>query len=324
MCVRVILTHYFRVDFPRQRPKWMGGLELDGLSETAKLAFEYMGRYWHKADEDDLNRAEEKRDRCVANGVRLLIVWALADRPNWDEQLKACQLAADKAGLDITLTMPPEEIRAKIARAVPQYVRDRLSAIGHDPIAYDQRGKILSLCRLTGKVVPHTVDSLVHIRGCRFCRSHPSRQEERSRIGRRNAEAGWARQRAEQTKRRHDKITDEVVAFVRQHYFQSDAVMREEVVKRFGIDVSQSGLQYARSGKTHKHLDAQYPPVRKSASPYTKDHAAVKLAQKLRDEGLSLGKISEVLFGEGHKTLKGTAFSATQVQSFMRFSDANA
>jgi GDP-mannose 4,6 dehydratase len=100
-------------------------------------------------------------------------------------------------------------------------------------------------------------------------------------------------------------------------------VMRDEVAKRFGINASQSGLQYARSGRSHQHLDVQYPPIRKSASPYTKDHPAVRLARNLRDQGLSLGKISQALFREDHKTFKGTAFSAAQVQSFIRLSAAN-
>jgi len=94
--------------------------------------------------------------------------------------------------------------------------------------------------------------------------------------------------------------------------------MSEEVLKHFAAKVSASGLQHARSGKTHKNLDAQYPPVRKSASPYTKDQPAVKLAKSLRSQGLSLGKISQTLFRKGFRTLKGTAFSAAQVQSFVR------
>jgi hypothetical protein len=184
-------------------------------------------------------------------------------------------------------------------------------------------GGIQSLCRLSGKVVTQEVSSLSSIRGCRYCQSHPSRQEERRLNARRGALAMWT---AHRTKRRyeHVKITDEIVAYIRQHDFQNPDVMSDAVAKRFGVNVGPSGLQYARSGKSHKHLDAQYPPVRKSASPYTKDHAAVRLARKLRDQGLSLGKISQVLFHEGHKTLKGTAFAAAQVRMFMRFFEANA
>ena len=129
----------------------------------------------------------------------------------------------------------------------------------------------------------------------------------------------WAAHR-EGNKYPHVKITDEIVAYIRTHDFVSADVMAEEVAKRFAVKVSPSGLQHARSGKTHTHLDAQYPPVRKSASPYTKDHPAVKLANILRGQGLSLGKISQALFRDGYGTLKGTAFSAAQVKMFMRFS----
>jgi hypothetical protein len=324
MCARIILAYNLNVEFaPRQRPKWMGGLELDGWSQNAKLAFEYMGRHWHKGDENDRKHIEKKVTRCAANGVMLLVIWALADRPSWAEQLTACQTAVDKAGLDTALKMPPLEVRTRIARAVPQHIRDRLQAIGHDPIEFDQRGRIWSRCRLSGKKVPQTVDSLSRIHGCRHCLNHPSRAEERRRNARAGALAMWTRHRTGQKKRPHEKITPEIVAFVRQHDFESDAVMRDEVARRFGINVSQSGLQYARSGRTHRHLNPQYPPVRKSASPYTKDHAAVKLAKKLRDQGLSLGKISQALIREGHATLKGTAFSAAQVRSFMRFPESN-
>jgi len=329
MCARIILTNNLGGDFaPRQRPKWMGGLELDGWNKKViingrTVAFEYMGRYWHKADAGDRKRVQGKVERCAANGVTLLVIWASVDRPNWAEQIKACQKAIDEAGLRITLEMPPPQVMTEIARAIPRDIRDRLSAINHDPIEFDQPGHIRSLCRLSGKIVTQAVSSLSSIRGCRYCQGHPSRQEERRLNARRAALAMW---KAHRTKRRyaHVEITNEIAAYIRQHDFQNPDVMSDAVAKRFGVNVSPSGLQYARSGKTHKYLDAQYPPVRKSASPYTKDHAAVKLARKLRAEGLSLGRISQALFREGHKTLKGTAFSPAQVRLFMRFSEANA
>jgi hypothetical protein len=330
MCARIILTHNLGGNFaPRRRPKWMGGLELDGWNTGVSIngrtvAFEYMGHYWHKADVKDLERAQHKGRLCETNGVTLLVVWAPADRPDWAQQLKACQTAVDEAGLEMTLEMPPEPERKKIARTIPQYIRDRLAAIGHDPIEFDQRGKIIrSLCRLSGKEVLQAADSLTRIRGCRYCQSHASREQERRFNARAAASAMWKKHRAEKAKRRHEKITNQIVAFVRQHHFESDAMMHNEVVKRFGINASQSCLQYARSGRSHRHLDAQYPPVRKSASPYTKDHAAVKRARVLLDQGLSLGKISEALFREGHRTHKGTVFSAAQVKAFKRLSEAN-
>src|SRR4029077_895065 len=39
----------------------------------------------------------------------------------------------------------------------------------------------------------------------------------------------------------------------------------------FGTKVSLPTLQYARSGRTHFHLNEKHPPVRKAASPYTGD-----------------------------------------------------
>jgi hypothetical protein len=72
----------------------------------------------------------------VDDAPKLLVIWASADRPNWAQQLKACQRAIDEAGLGITLKMPPPRVMTEIARAVPQSIRDRLSAIGHDPIEF--------------------------------------------------------------------------------------------------------------------------------------------------------------------------------------------
>ena len=66
-----------------------------------------------------------------------------------------------------------------------------------------------------------------------------------------------------------------------------------EVLTRFAVEVSASGLQYARSGKTHAHLDALYPPVREAAGNYTLDHPAVTLDRQLRADGLSFDKVSD-------------------------------
>ena len=81
--------------------------------------------------------------------------------------------------------------------------------------------------------------------------------------------------------------------------------MSKEVESRFGMKISPSGLQYARSGRTHFHLNDEYPPKRQSASPYSNDHPAVILANSLRKQSLSFGKISGTLFDSGYRTLKG-------------------
>src|SRR5262249_10185998 len=147
---------------------------------------------------------------------------------------KACQRAIDEAGLRITLEMPPPQVMTEIAQAVPQHIRDRLLAIGHHAIEFYHRGPSRSLCRLSGKIVTQEVSSLSSIRGCHYCQSHPSRQEERRFNARRGALAMWT---AHRTKRRyaHVKITDEIAAYIRQHDFQNPEVMRDAVVKRYGV-----------------------------------------------------------------------------------------
>src|SRR6266704_3931130 len=129
------------------------------------------------------------------NGVILLVVWAIADRPNWDQQLKACQSAVDATEIGINLKLPPPNVMTQIARAIPQEIRERLSAINHEPIEYDGRGHIRSLCRLSGKIVSQAVHPLKIIRGCRYCQSHDSRQEERRFNARRGALAMWTTHR---------------------------------------------------------------------------------------------------------------------------------
>ena len=49
----------------------MNGWELDGWNKEitangSTVAFEYMGRYWHKADRDDVDKARKKRSYVPA------------------------------------------------------------------------------------------------------------------------------------------------------------------------------------------------------------------------------------------------------------------
>jgi len=119
----------------------------------------------------------------------------------------------------------------------------------------------------------------------------------------------------------HLKITDAIVAYVRSRDFPSADVMSKEVQSRFGVKISPSGLQYARSGRTHFHLNDKHPPKRQRASSYSNGHPAVILANSLRKQGLSFGKISRALFDSGYRTLKGTAFFAAQIKLFTRFAE---
>ena len=103
--MRVILTENFGGAFQvRVRPKWMEGLELDGLNEEVAIdgkaiAFEYNGKYWHRKDKGDRSPSDKKRDLCAAHGVLLFVVWAPADRPSIGELMVACQAAVDTTGV---------------------------------------------------------------------------------------------------------------------------------------------------------------------------------------------------------------------------------
>jgi hypothetical protein len=322
--VRVILAHNFGGTFAiRKRPPWMKGLELDGWNteiaiKGQSLAFEYMGRYWHRGDDIDRAKVELKTKLCAQNGVILLVVWGIADRPSWEQQLMACQKAVDAVDLALKLEMPPASVREQLAKAVPKEIRDQLAAINHDALEYDSNGNIRSACRLTGKIVRQAPYSLRNIRGCRYCQNHPSKSVERQFNARKGARAMWEAHR-QGSRYSYVKVTDDIVAYIRNRDFPSDEVMSKEVENHFGVKISPSGLQYARSGRTHFHLNEKHSPVRKSASPYRKDHPAVIMTNSLRKQGLSFGKISKVLFDKGYGTLKGTAFSAAQVKLFTRW-----
>jgi hypothetical protein len=330
MIVRVILCHNLGGTFLiRNRPRWMKGLELDGWNKEiaingCTIAFEYMGRYWHKGDKNDLDKIQRKRTLCDDNNVILLVVWALADRPIWDEQLQACQKAIDEAGLEITLVLPAEDTRSHVAKAIPIEVRAQLGKINHEAIEYDsapgRRGYVVSRCNITGLIVSQSPYSLSRIRGCAHCLRHSSRKNERYVRARQAAEVLWKARHSGQNKTLQVKLTDEMVACIRSHDSWTDAQMSEEIASRFGVRISASGVQYARSGNTHRHLNDQFPPVTKAAPRYTRDHPAVRVAIDLRKWGLSLGEISAALFDRGFKTSKGKTLSAAQVRSFLRFS----
>jgi len=85
-------------------------------------------------------------------------------------------------------------------------------------------------------------------------------------------------------------------------------------LNRFDIEASVSGLQYARSGKTHSHLNGRYPPAQKAASNYKLSDPVVQAARELRENGLSFDKISDRLFQLGFTTLSGKRFSASQIR----------
>ena len=72
--------------FPKKRPAWLMGLELDGYCEELGVAFEYHGKqhseyvpHFHRNGEIDLAN-QQKRDAltidlCEANWVHLIVIW---------------------------------------------------------------------------------------------------------------------------------------------------------------------------------------------------------------------------------------------------------
>lgn len=71
--VRSLLEQALEAPFPKVRPDWLQGLELDGFNAERKVAFEYQGR-WHDSDVQ-ASRDELKRQLCAVEGVMLIEVW---------------------------------------------------------------------------------------------------------------------------------------------------------------------------------------------------------------------------------------------------------
>jgi hypothetical protein len=82
---REIFEKYLLEKFPNVRPKWLGGLELDGYNKELKIAFEYNGKqhykyipYFHRNGKKDFKSQQERDKRkiqlCVEHGVKLISI----------------------------------------------------------------------------------------------------------------------------------------------------------------------------------------------------------------------------------------------------------
>lgn len=82
---RDICERLTKKKFPKKRPKFLEGLELDGFCEELMIGFEYQGeqhhkviKAWHKNGEDDLIeqqcRDADKLDRCDVAGVAVIVI----------------------------------------------------------------------------------------------------------------------------------------------------------------------------------------------------------------------------------------------------------
>ena len=80
---RFIFQSLFDTSFPKSRPVFLGGLELDGYASNINLAFEYQGKqhdkhipHFHTPEEfEALKRRDEKKlHLCREHGIHLMIV----------------------------------------------------------------------------------------------------------------------------------------------------------------------------------------------------------------------------------------------------------
>lgn len=83
---RGIIERLIGRKFPKRKPVWLQGLELDGYCEALGLAFEYQGEQhskvipvWHPNGEQDLEaqkvRDADKADICDENWVTVIEIW---------------------------------------------------------------------------------------------------------------------------------------------------------------------------------------------------------------------------------------------------------
>lgn len=81
---RDMVEEFFQAPFPRSRPFWLDGLELDGYCELGWIAFEYQGRQHYeevphfRVDSERLRAIQErdarKKKLCKENHVRVLVI----------------------------------------------------------------------------------------------------------------------------------------------------------------------------------------------------------------------------------------------------------
>ena len=80
-----LFEEFFEALFPKSRPKFLKGLELDGYNETLKLAFEYNGSQHYKYNEqfhrNGLSDLKEQKDRdsrkkkiCEEENITLFVI----------------------------------------------------------------------------------------------------------------------------------------------------------------------------------------------------------------------------------------------------------
>jgi len=94
---REFLENYFSLSFPKVRPKFLNGLELDCYNENLRLAIEYNGiqhykytPFFHKTPRDFLSQIERDRIKkkiCAQNNIFLISVpYTVRDIPQYIQE----------------------------------------------------------------------------------------------------------------------------------------------------------------------------------------------------------------------------------------------
>ena len=149
---RAAFEAIFERPFPKQKPEWLNGLELDGYCDELAIAFEYQGQY-HYHEDDFFNREEGrfavvqerdefKRKECRKQGVQLFQVpYTVKHR----QFLRHIIEESDKRGIEIPAWA--RKLRYKDLRVASS---DRLGELRE--IASERGGECLS----TAYVNAHT------------------------------------------------------------------------------------------------------------------------------------------------------------------------
>ena len=122
--VREIFRATFRTEFPKLRPEWLEGLELDGYSENRKLAFEYQGPH-HFQDDRVKKRDALKRDICAKHGVQLIVITAVKQPFPTTNVLEKVVEAFQQADVQQTAVLPEENIFPRELEELRQLAKEK-------------------------------------------------------------------------------------------------------------------------------------------------------------------------------------------------------
>lgn len=128
----------FETKFPRKKPKWLGGLELDGYSKKLKIAFEHQGEQHYRTcknfrvDEKRLEYIKANDDLksklCDIHGVRLFIIPQLFIMTKLNELPNMIKEQCFNYNIELSKDISKIEVsELSIINSNKEYYLDRLS-----------------------------------------------------------------------------------------------------------------------------------------------------------------------------------------------------